>query len=151
MYCLNHIRHDSLKLPLKAIDTVCISRRTYVTFYNKNIMIRWKIGIFHNEINAVLNITIQLLYIIIAFFGTGNIASLNSFEVRWVTCFVTSFQPFLITGLVLLKTLAPFLCVGCCFRAVQHVTKVRNKCIKYIMPLFTYLPRSSTLWAVSNR
>lgn len=64
------------------------------------------------------------MYIIVAFFGTGNIASLNSFEVRWVTCFITSFQPFIITALVLMKTLAPFLSVACSFRAVQHLTKV---------------------------
>lgn len=66
----------------------------------------------------------QVYYIILAFFGTGNIASLNSFEIRWVTCFVTSFQPFLITTLILLKTFAPFMVVGCGFVAVQTLTEV---------------------------
>ncbi|XP_048489024.1 GPI ethanolamine phosphate transferase 1 [Plutella xylostella] len=91
-----------------------------------------------------------LLYIIIAFFGTGNIASLNSFEVRWVTCFVTSFQPFLITGLVLLKTLAPFLCVGCCFRAVQHVTKAPTGYLHIIVLIYSNIMGIQLLYYVKN-
>lgn len=74
-----------------------------------------------------LKVYFQTLYIILAFFGTGNIASLNSFEVRWVTCFITSFKPFIITGLILLKTLSPFLAVACTFRGVQQLTKVIKK------------------------
>ncbi|UYV76406.1 PIGN [Cordylochernes scorpioides] len=59
-----------------------------------------------------------LFFIILAFFGTGNIASINSFEVSSVYCFVTVFSPFVMTALILLKVIFPFLLVACYFRAV---------------------------------
>ncbi|XP_068626313.1 GPI ethanolamine phosphate transferase 1 [Battus philenor] len=91
-----------------------------------------------------------VLYIILAFFGTGNIASLNSFEVRWVICFTTSFQPFIITGLVLLKTLAPFLCVGCTFRAVQQITKAPAEYLNIIVLIYTNIMGIQLLYNVKN-
>ncbi|CAG4978608.1 unnamed protein product [Parnassius apollo] len=91
-----------------------------------------------------------ILYIILAFFGTGNIASLNSFEVRWVICFTTSFQPFVITGLILLKTLAPFLCVGCTFRAVQHITKAPADYLNIIVLIYSNLMGVQLLYNVKN-
>ncbi|CAH2050460.1 unnamed protein product, partial [Iphiclides podalirius] len=89
-------------------------------------------------------------YIILAFFGTGNIASLNSFEVRWVMCFTTSYKPFVITALILLKTLAPFLCVGCTFRAVQHVTKAPAGYLNVIVLIYSNLMGIQLLYNVKN-
>lgn len=91
-----------------------------------------------------------ILYIILAFFGTGNIASLNSFEVRWVTCFITSFQPFVITTLILLKTLAPFLSVACSFRAVQHLTKAPTGYLIIIVLIYSNLMGIQLLFNVKN-
>ncbi|CAB3240049.1 unnamed protein product [Arctia plantaginis] len=91
-----------------------------------------------------------VVYIIVAFFGTGNIASLNSFEVRWVTCFITSFQPFIITALVLLKTLAPFLSVACSFRAVQHLTKAPIGYLNMIVLIYSNLMGIQLLYNVKN-
>ncbi|XP_063821935.1 GPI ethanolamine phosphate transferase 1 [Ostrinia nubilalis] len=90
------------------------------------------------------------LYIILAFFGTGNIASLNSFEVRWVTCFITSFKPFIITGLILLKTLSPFLCVACTFRAVQHLTKAPTGYLHIIVLIYSNIMGIQLLYNVKN-
>lgn len=91
-----------------------------------------------------------VLYIILAFFGTGNIASLNSFELRWVTCFITSFQPFLITTLILMKTLSPFLIVGCAFRAVQFVTKAPLGCLNIIVLIYSNIMGLQLLFYVRN-
>ncbi|KAJ8735600.1 hypothetical protein PYW07_007220 [Mythimna separata] len=91
-----------------------------------------------------------VLYIILAFFGTGNIASLNSFEIRWVTCFLTSFQPFVITTLILLKTLAPFLSVACSFRAVQHLTKAPTGYLMIIVLIYSNLMGIQLLYNVKN-
>ncbi|XP_026758572.3 GPI ethanolamine phosphate transferase 1 [Galleria mellonella] len=90
------------------------------------------------------------LYIILAFFGTGNIASLNSFEIRWVTCFITSFKPFIITGLILLKTLAPFLVVACSFRAVQHLTKAPIGYLIIIVLIYSNIMGIQLLYNVKN-
>ncbi|KAH0617984.1 hypothetical protein JD844_016824 [Phrynosoma platyrhinos] len=45
----------------------------------------------------------QLFFIVAAFFGTGNIASVNSFDPTSVYCFMTVFSPFLMGGLLLWK------------------------------------------------
>ncbi|CAH0405346.1 unnamed protein product [Chilo suppressalis] len=89
-------------------------------------------------------------YIILAFFGTGNIASLNSFEVRWVTCFITSFKPFIITTLILLKTLSPFLLVACSFRAVQHLTEAPTGYLHIIVLIYSNIMGIQLLYNVKN-
>ncbi|XP_032528934.2 GPI ethanolamine phosphate transferase 1-like isoform X1 [Danaus plexippus] len=90
------------------------------------------------------------LFIILAYFGTGNIASLNSFEVRWVLCFTTSFQPFVITTLILLKTLSPFLSVACTFRAIQIFTKAPVGCLNIIVLIFSNIMGIQMLFQVRN-
>ncbi|XP_059050889.1 GPI ethanolamine phosphate transferase 1-like [Achroia grisella] len=90
------------------------------------------------------------VYIILAFFGTGNIASLNSFEIRWVTCFITSFKPFIITGLILLKTLSPFLIVACSFRAIQLLTKAPTGYLVIIVLIYSNIMGILLLYNVKN-
>ncbi|EDV36335.1 uncharacterized protein Dana_GF12912 [Drosophila ananassae] len=48
-----------------------------------------------------------LLYTFFSFFGTGNIASVSSFDPNIARCFLSHFAPFVIMGLVLLKLLLP--------------------------------------------
>uniref|UniRef100_A0A8C3ACU7 GPI ethanolamine phosphate transferase 1 n=1 Tax=Cyclopterus lumpus TaxID=8103 RepID=A0A8C3ACU7_CYCLU len=43
-----------------------------------------------------------VFFIITAFFGTGNIASINSFDPASVYCFLTIFNPFIMGGLMIL-------------------------------------------------
>ncbi len=63
-------------------------------------------------------------FIITAFFGTGNIASINSFDVTTVYCFLTVFSPFIMGTLLILKILIPFVVVTCVFDAVHVVCNV---------------------------
>lgn len=63
------------------------------------------------------------MYILLAFFGTGNVASLNSFDPLWVRNFLTVFSPFTMASLILLKIVVPFLTVSCIFRAITVVIK----------------------------
>merc|ERR1719270_415142 len=53
-----------------------------------------------------------LTFAIVSFFGTGNIASLNSFDPRSIQTLVTTFSPFLMGGLLLLKVVLPFFSGG---------------------------------------
>lgn len=55
------------------------------------------------------------LFLVLSFFGTGNIASINSFDPQSVYCFLTVFQPFLMGALMLLKVVLPMLYVSCLF------------------------------------
>ncbi|XP_050681266.1 GPI ethanolamine phosphate transferase 1 isoform X1 [Leptidea sinapis] len=91
-----------------------------------------------------------MLYVILAYFGTGNIASLNSFEVRWVLCYTTSFQPFVITALILLKTLSPLLAVGCCFRAIQKLTKAPMGYLNIMVLIYSNIMGLQLLYYVKN-
>lgn len=63
-------------------------------------------------------------FIITAFFGTGNIASINTFDPTTVYCFITVFSPFVMGSLLILKILIPFVVVTCVFDAVHVVCKV---------------------------
>uniref|UniRef100_A0A7N5ZV96 GPI ethanolamine phosphate transferase 1 n=1 Tax=Anabas testudineus TaxID=64144 RepID=A0A7N5ZV96_ANATE len=48
-----------------------------------------------------------VFFIITAFFGTGNIASINSFDPASVYCFLTVFNPFIMGGLMMWKVNFP--------------------------------------------
>lgn len=64
-----------------------------------------------------------LLLIKIAFFGTGNVASMSSFEISSTYRFVTVFSPFLMGALLVIKILIPFLVVACAFHMVLALSQ----------------------------
>lgn len=62
--------------------------------------------------------------ILTAFFGTGNIASINSFDPSSVLCFVSVFSPFIMGALLLFKVVVPFILVTCTLQAVHVISQV---------------------------
>ncbi|NXG73964.1 PIGN transferase, partial [Baryphthengus martii] len=74
-----------------------------------------------------------VFFIVTAFFGTGNIASVNSFDPTSVYCFLTVFSPFMMAGLLLLKVAIPFIPVSCAFEAVQVTTQLSPKSLFLIV------------------
>jgi len=52
-----------------------------------------------------------LLYTFFSLFGSGNIASISSFDPNIARCYLSHFAPFVIMGLVLLKLLVPVVLV----------------------------------------
>ncbi|KAM9285885.1 GPI ethanolamine phosphate transferase 1 isoform 8-T8 [Cariama cristata] len=72
-----------------------------------------------------------IFFIVTAFFGTGNIASVNSFDPASVYCFVTVFSPFVMGGLLVLKVVIPFVLVSCAFEAVQVTAQLSSKSPPY--------------------
>ncbi|KAE8891532.1 GPI ethanolamine phosphate transferase 1 [Phytophthora fragariae] len=59
-----------------------------------------------------------LLLVNIAFFGTGNVASMSSFEISSTYRFVTVFAPFTMGALLVGKILIPFMLVACTFHLI---------------------------------
>ncbi|NWR66700.1 PIGN transferase, partial [Bucorvus abyssinicus] len=74
-----------------------------------------------------------IFFIVTAFFGTGNIASVNSFDPASVYCFLTVFSPFMMGGLLVLKVIIPFVPVSCAFEAVQVTTQLSSKSLFLIV------------------
>ncbi|XP_069425223.1 GPI ethanolamine phosphate transferase 1 isoform X4 [Ovis canadensis] len=68
-----------------------------------------------------------VFFLVTAFFGTGNIASVNSFDPSSVYCFLTVFSPFKMGALIMWKILIPFVLVMCAFEAVQLTTQLSSK------------------------
>ena len=65
---------------------------------------------------------LQVLFCYVAFFGTGNIASISSFELSSTLRFMTVFRPFAMGALLLWKIFIPFVLVACTFRAINQST-----------------------------
>ncbi|PKU43270.1 gpi ethanolamine phosphate transferase 1 isoform x1 [Limosa lapponica baueri] len=74
-----------------------------------------------------------VFFIVTAFFGTGNIASINSFDPASVYCFLTVFSPFMMGGLLVLKVVIPFVVVSCAFEAIQVTTQLSSKSLFLIV------------------
>ncbi|XP_068956351.1 GPI ethanolamine phosphate transferase 1 isoform X2 [Petaurus breviceps papuanus] len=72
-----------------------------------------------------------VFFIVTAFFGTGNIASINSFDPSSVYCFLTVFSPFMMGSLMMWKILIPFVLVMCAFEAIQLTTQLSSKSISH--------------------
>lgn len=92
-----------------------------------------------------------LLYVWVSFFGLGNIASLNSFDPAWVRCFLTVFHPFLMSSLILFKTIIPFLMVTCSMRALTVMLKLRPDQLFIIVLIYCNLMGLNFLFFIKNK
>ncbi|KYB29869.1 GPI ethanolamine phosphate transferase 1 [Tribolium castaneum] len=91
-----------------------------------------------------------VVLIFIGFFGTGNIASLNSFDPMWVRCFLTIFSPFKMAGLILLRIIVPFLFTSCAYRAVNLLCKSNTLNMFCIVLMFSDLMLLELLYYITN-
>ena len=78
-----------------------------------------------------------LFFIFLAFFGTGNIASLNSFDPAAVNCFITIFRPFIMASVLFFKVLIPLVIVCCAFSAMKNSLGVQIRGLFYVVMAMT--------------
>eukprot|EP00898_Chlorokybus_atmophyticus_P000525 jgi/Chlat1/1473/Chrsp12S02018 len=96
-----------------------------------------------------------LILVNVAFFGTGNIASVASFEISSVYRFTTIFDPWLMTVLLLGKLMVPFVLVTCAFAAVLRMRSLPRLGLYFMLLLlydvmalhFLFLVRDHGSWA----
>ncbi|XP_030830973.1 GPI ethanolamine phosphate transferase 1 isoform X3 [Strongylocentrotus purpuratus] len=97
---------------------------------------------------------IFVFFILAAFFGTGNIASINSFDPSAVYCFLTVFNPFIMGSLLLMKNVILFLLVACAFQAIHILLRLPTSSLYLVVLLlsdamalhFFFLVRDSGSW-----
>ncbi|XP_063971785.1 GPI ethanolamine phosphate transferase 1-like isoform X2 [Lytechinus pictus] len=97
---------------------------------------------------------IFVFFILTAFFGTGNIASINSFDPSAVYCFLTVFNPFIMGSLLLMKNVILFLLVACAFQAIHILLRLPTSSLYLVVLLlsdamalhFFFLVRDSGSW-----
>ncbi|WOK96386.1 GPI ethanolamine phosphate transferase 1 [Canna indica] len=103
------------------------------------------------------DLRIPLIFMVlfnIAFFGTGNFASIASFEISSVYRFITIFSPFLMAALLIFKLFIPFLLVICVFSAITKLIRIpRLGCYFLVIILsdvmtihFFFLVRNTGSW-----
>ncbi|XP_064466864.1 GPI ethanolamine phosphate transferase 1-like isoform X2 [Ornithodoros turicata] len=81
---------------------------------------------YHIKLDDVRKAFFFIFFMFVSFYGTGNIASLNSFSISSFYCFMTVFRPFLMATVLLIKVLIPLLIVSCAFRALLQTICVSN-------------------------
>ncbi|KAH1007669.1 hypothetical protein HUJ04_004875 [Dendroctonus ponderosae] len=91
-----------------------------------------------------------MVFIFLGFFGTGNIASLNSFDPMWVRTFLTVFSPFKMMGLIIMKIIVPFLFTCCVFRAINAIGKENILQMFCIILVFSDLMVLQFLYFITN-
>lgn len=68
-----------------------------------------------------------MTYVLISFFGTGNLASISSFDPNCVRCFVDTFSPFLMAALIIMKLFIPVLFVICASASINIAKQVKHR------------------------
>lgn len=86
------------------------------------------------------DVRIPLIFMVlfnIAFFGTGNFASIASFEISSVYRFITVFSPFLMAALLIFKLFIPFMLVICVFSAITKLHRLPRLGCYFLVILFS--------------
>ncbi len=92
-----------------------------------------------------------MFYLMIAFFGTGNMATISSFDPNWIRCLVTVFSPFLMAALILFKLAIPILLLSCCYRAIHQSLRVDTKKIFVLTLIICDIMCLNFLFLVKNK
>ncbi|KAG5891231.1 hypothetical protein JTB14_004346 [Gonioctena quinquepunctata] len=91
-----------------------------------------------------------MVFISLGFFGTGNIASLNSFDPMWVRAFLTVFSTFRMMGLIFFKLMVPIIFSCSIFKAINSIGKENFLNMFCIILIFSDLMVLQFLYLITN-
>ncbi|KAL9875067.1 phosphatidylinositol glycan anchor biosynthesis class N isoform 1-T2 [Glossina fuscipes fuscipes] len=92
-----------------------------------------------------------ILYTFFSFFGTGNIASISSFDPNIIRCFLTTFSPFVIMFLVILKLSIPVFLIICIIFALSSFAIEYEEQIFICLLMICNIMALHFLYMVRNR
>ncbi|CAM8985059.1 unnamed protein product [Rhodiola kirilowii] len=101
--------------------------------YNANLDLELR----HLELSDVRIPLVFLVLFNVAFFGTGNFASIASFEISSVYRFITVFSPFLMAAMLIFKLFIPFMLVICAFSAITKLIQLPRLGCYFLVILFS--------------
>lgn len=99
------------------------------------------------------DVRIPLIFMVlfnVAFFGTGNFASIASFEISSVYRFITIFSPFLMAALLIFKLFIPFMLVICAFSAITKMNRLPRLGCYFLVILFSDIMTIHFFFLVRN-
>lgn len=103
------------------------------------------------DFNDIRCVMVFMLYLMISFFGTGNMATISSFDPNWVRCLFTTFSPFLMTTLIIFKLSIPINLLSCCYRAIHVALRTDAKKMFIMMLVVCDLMCLNFLFLVKNK
>ncbi|XP_022244816.1 GPI ethanolamine phosphate transferase 1-like isoform X1 [Limulus polyphemus] len=145
LLCVSHEGLFGLCLCILMFLWLCVEHRlSHLHYHLQDVIFLGSISSQQRK-SPVQSLTLQdfrrayffVFFIFTAFFGTGNIASVNSFEPASVYCFLTVFNPFVMGFLLLIKIMIPFLIVSCAFRGILVTLKIPNKALFLLVLLMS--------------
>ncbi|RVX08780.1 GPI ethanolamine phosphate transferase 1 [Vitis vinifera] len=101
----------------------------------------------------LFDVRIPLIFMVlfnVAFFGTGNFASIASFEISSVYRFITIFSPFLMAALLIFKLFIPFMLVICVFSAITKLIQIPRLGCYFLVILFSDVMTIHFFFLVQN-
>ncbi|CAO2826102.1 unnamed protein product [Amaranthus hypochondriacus] len=118
---------------------LCLRKRRGISVSSKSMV---EEATIENEFRSLelSDARIALIFMVlfnVAFFGTGNFASIASFEISSVYRFITIFSPFLMAGLLIFKLFIPFMLVICVFSAITKMIRVPLLGLYFLVILFS--------------
>ncbi|KAK9272720.1 hypothetical protein L1049_003097 [Liquidambar formosana] len=106
-----------------------------------------------NRCLQLSDVRIPLVFMVlfnVTFFGTGNFASIASFEISSVYRFITVFSPFLMAALLIFKLFIPFMLVICAFSAITKLIRVPRPAYYFVVILFSDVMTIHFFFLVKN-
>ncbi|KAL1380784.1 hypothetical protein pipiens_013932 [Culex pipiens pipiens] len=94
---------------------------------------------------------IFVIYMLMAFFGTGNMATVSSFDPNWVRFFISTFSPFTMMILVVLKMLIPIFILVCTLKSLQIITQVKSQTLFLIILVICDIMSLNFFYLFGNR